>query len=143
MQQMSDLSTWKEREIPEMEVSPMGGSLWLQDQGVGDPHPSPFLKACPRVCWVTEGWTATFTEDLTLKKRSRRIQAESLPGLQEEKRGWGQSGEVSEGFFFFFNTLNTFALFELRKKWLLVNYEKKKCILHGRGTQGMGITIIL
>ena len=79
----------------------MGGSLCLQGQGVGDPHPSPFLNACPRVCWVTEGWTATFTEDLTFKKRSRRIQAESLPGLQEEKRGLGQSAEVSEGFFFF------------------------------------------
>ena len=55
MQQVSDLSTWKEREIPETEVSPMGGSLCLQDQGVGDPHPSPFLNACPRICWVTEG----------------------------------------------------------------------------------------
>ena len=125
------------REIPEKGVSPRGGSLWLQDQGVGDAHPSPFLKACPRVHWVTEGWTATFTEDLSLKKRSRRIPAESFHGLQEEKWDWGQGGRWVKASFSLY-TLNTFALFESRKKWLLVNYEKKKICLAWKGYSGNG-----
>ena len=136
-EQASDSSTWKEREIPEKGVSPRGGRLWLQDRGVGDAHPSPFLKACPRVHWVTEGWTATFTEDLSLKKRSRRIPAESFHGLQEEKWDWGQGGTWVKASFALY-TLNTSALFESRKKWLLVNYEKKKICLAWKGYSGNG-----
>ena len=79
------------REIPEKGVSPRGGSLWLQDQGVEDAHSSPFLKACPRVHWVTEGWTATFTEDLSLKKDLEGSQQSPSTGSRR-RSGIGDKG---------------------------------------------------
>lgn len=89
VEQVSDLHPERER-IPEA-GSPQAGILEAHNEGWGL-SPQPILEACPRVRWVTEASTATFTGNSVHNKRPRRIQGEPLALVTEGRVGLGTRG---------------------------------------------------